>query len=177
MKRLMFLIVVLLGSYSSLEGQITDSEHHYVKVTFLNPQNVHVDISSIMYEGTIDRDTMRFKHVLENVDAELVYVVEAANISDEIVFGLVDNTNEKKYSIRLSNGKYYVEYGNYSLSGGTYSVGDQLIVQRCGKVINFFFQQNLKKVIFLDDSNFKMDGRVSVVAAQETKAEIEYRLL
>lgn len=169
----MFLFVVSLGyAQHHIHAVFQNLNHSYI-----NYGNGLIDPTCIMFEGTIDRDTMRFKQVLDTIDGEIVFTVEDLNSNDEFYISLVDNSNEVMYSYHIKDGEFFIEEVGRKIGYGGYSPTAEFRIVRCNKSILYYYEGNLINYTILDSNEFTMDGRVKAVSVDDSKAEISFHPL
>ena len=176
MKHLLILLFVGLA--------ICGNAQHHIHVLFTDTTQVEIDYGSnvvdpscVMYEGTIDRDTIRFKKIESSTDGEIVMVAKQLNASDDLFLSLVNNDNEEMYSIRIVDGSYYVQDNLKNIYHGTYVPNSEFKIVRCGGYILYYYQNELIDFTALENNAFTMDGRVQTHKVNSSKAELSFHSL
>ena len=169
----LFLFVVSLGHAQHHIHAVFQSLSH----SYINYESGTVDPTCIMYEGTIDRDTMRFKQVNDTIDGEIVFAIEYLNLNDEFYISLVDNSNQNMYSYHISGGKFFIEETGKQIGYGDYSSTAEFRIVRCNESILYYYEGELINFTLLDSNEFTMDGRIKAVSVNDSKAEISFHPL
>jgi hypothetical protein len=149
---------------------------HDIKALFYNPDNLSVLANSCMYEGEIEKNTMRFRTIPSAADGEIVWKVTNFKLADSITYSLRNTTANFPYSIVLANGKIQVREV-INLNKGNFVTGDSFKIVRCKNSILYFHNGVIIHTVQLANNTFPMIGEVVVSKATDTGSELSFHAL
>ncbi len=174
MAKHLFLFVLLAGftlhrvsAQHNLNNVLTDTAGQFYTQT---------NAASVMYEGVISNNFIRFRKLDTLKDGEIKYVLQQKSFSENIILKLNADTGTLLiFTYTLLNGAITYQYPGKNASAGTYKVGDELKIVRCKKGIQFYKNGILVDAYPLKNNNFVMYGEVALIACNRTLANISFK--
>ena len=158
-------------------GKLT--AQHNINMTLsdtLGKSYVQTVAASVMYEGMIGNNVIRFRKLDTLRDGEIKYVVSRKMAAENMIVKLrADTGTTLVFSYTLLNGALSYQYPGKNASLGSYQNGDQLKIIRCKNSVLFFKNGIAIDGYSLANNKFVMYGELALVSCNNSLANVSFK--